>query len=83
MKGHNSGTNVLKTIVNNLNLVSKCSDTVNVLKFEKLVSYNKILDKHGRPKSDCFFRSSLIRVFPVCLTEKHFVNFSPDNIHCI
>ena len=34
----------------------------------------KDLDKQVRPRSDCFWRSSLIRVFPVCYSDKHFVN---------
>ena len=28
-------------------------------------------------------RSSLIRVFPVCYSDKHFVNSDPDNKHFI
>ena len=53
--------------------------TVNVLKFQMLVSCQKGLDKQSRPSSDCFFRSSLIKVLLVCYSEKHFVNFSLDN----
>ena len=48
------------------------------LEFEmymSVVACHKSLDKHSRPRSDCFFRSSLISVFPVCC----FVNSSPDN----
>ena len=43
---------------------------VNVQKLTE-VARHKSLDKQGRPRSDCFFRSSLIRVFPVqvCLCE--------------
>ena len=43
--------------------------------------YHKCLDKHGRTRSDCFWRSSLIRVFTVCHSEKHFVNSTPDKHH--
>ena len=25
--------------------------------------------QHGRPRTDCFFRNSLIRVFPVCYSD--------------
>ena len=32
-----------------------------------------------RPRSDCFFGSSLIRVYPVCYSNKNFVDSSPDN----
>ena len=39
----------------------------NVLKFGSLVGYQKGLDKHGR-----------IRVFCVCLSDKHFMNSSPQ-----
>ena len=44
---------------------------VNVLKFQTVGE--KSLDEQGRP------RSSLIRVFPVCFSDKHFVSSSPDN----
>ena len=53
--------------------------TVNVLKFWTQVASQKGLDKQCRPWSDYFFRSSLIRVFHVCYSDKHFVNFSHDN----
>ena len=43
----------------------------------------KYLDKHHRPRSDCFCRSRLIRIFPFCYSDKHFVNSSPDNQHFI
>ena len=58
---------------------------VNVLKFQTLVACQKGKDKQGRPRSDCFcfWRSSLIRVFPVCYSYKQFVNFSPENHHFI
>ena len=54
---------------------------VNVLKFWTLVACQKSLDNQGRPRSDCFWRSSLIRVFPVCYSGRHFVNSSPENQH--
>ena len=56
---------------------------VNVLKFQTLVVRQKGLDKQRRPRSDYFFRSSLIRVCPVCYSDTHFVNFSPGNQHFI
>ena len=52
---------------------------VNDLKFWTLVACQKGLDKQCRPRSDCFWRSSLIRVLPVCCSDKHFVNSSPYN----
>ena len=39
--------------------------------------WSKSIDKQGRPKSACFLRSSLIRVFPVCYSDNHFPNYSP------
>ena len=30
------------------------------------------IDKQGIPRSDCFWRSSLIRIFPVCYSDRHF-----------
>ena len=63
----------------NLTLLSKENvplGIVNVLKFRTLV-VQKVIDKQRRP------RSSLIRVFPVCYSDKHFVNCSPDNQHFI
>ena len=55
--------------------------TVKVLKFSTLVC-QKGLDKQFRPRSDCW-RSSLIRVFPVCYSDKHFWNSRPENQHFI
>ena len=43
----------------------------------------KSLDKQCRPRSDCFFRSSLIRVFPVCYSDEHFWISNPENQHFI
>ena len=57
--------------------------TVNVLKFQALVACQKCLDKQGRPRSDCFWRSSLIRIFHVCYSDKQFVNSSHDYHHFI
>ena len=57
--------------------------TVNVLKFRTLVAFQKGLDEQRRPRSDCFRRSSLIRVNPVCYSNKHFVNSRPENQHFI
>ena len=53
--------------------------TVNVLKIWTLVACQKGLDKQGRPRPDCFFRSSLVWVFRVCYSDKHFVNSTPEN----
>ena len=47
-----------------------------MLKFQTQVAYSKGIDKHCRPRSDYFLRSSLIRVLPVCYSEKHFVKSS-------
>ena len=55
----------------------KCS------KVRTLVACQKGLDKLCRPRSDSFWRSSLIRAFPVCHSAKHFINSSPDNQHFI
>ena len=55
----------------------------NVLKFQTLLACQKDIDKQCRPRSDCFFRSSLNRVFPVCYSDKHFVTSCPHNQHSI
>ena len=47
--------------------------------FRTLVVSQKGQDKQRRSRSDCFWRSSLIRVFPVCFSDKHFVMFSFGN----
>ena len=52
---------------------------VDVLKFQTLVTCQKGLDKQCRPRSDCSLISSLIRVFPLCYADKHFVKSSPEN----
>ena len=52
---------------------------VNILKLQTLVACQKGLDKQTRPRSDCFWRSSLIRVFPVCYSDKKSVNSSSEN----
>ena len=60
--------------------------TIKVQKFQTLVACQNRLDKHKSPWSDYQnqirlllkkqfdFRSSLIRVFPVCFSDQHFVN---------
>ena len=54
---------------------------VDVLKFQRLVvCQKKCIDKQCRPRPD---RSSLIRVFPVCYSDKHFETFNPRNQHFI
>ena len=40
-------------------------------------------DKKCRPRSDCLWWSSLIRVFPVCNFDNHFVSSSLDNQHFV
>ena len=45
------------------------SSVLNVIKFWILVAKQKGLDKMCRPRSGCFWRSSLIRVFPVAFCE--------------
>ena len=55
--------------------------TVNVLIFRTLDACQNSLDKQCSPRSDCFWRSSLIRVFPVCYSDEHFVNSNPENQH--
>ena len=47
-----------------LNSYFYLESTVNVLKFPKDVACQKGLDKQDRLRSDCFWRSSLIWVFP-------------------
>ena len=51
---------------------SNPKNTVNVLIFWTLVAFQNDLYKQCRPRSDCFWRSSLIRVFPVCYSAKRF-----------
>ena len=62
---------------NDFRLFDKSRNAINVLKSWKLVARQKVSDKQGRPRSDCFWRSSLIRVFPVCYSDKHFFEFQP------
>ena len=62
-------------------LQSNTHDMVKVLKFWTLVASPNAIDKQCRPRSDCFWRSSLIRVFPVCYSDMYLVNPSPDNPH--
>ena len=49
--------------------------TLNIRKFQKLVTCQKGLDKQCRPRLDCFLRSSLIRVFPVCYSDTNVCEF--------
>ena len=51
-------------------MYGKCS------KFWTLFAWQKGIDKQGRPRLDCFWRSSLIRVFPICCSDKKF-EFQP------
>ena len=51
--------------------------------FNTIVECQKGQYKQGRPRSDCFWRSSLIRVFPVGYSDKQFVSSSPDYKHVI
>ena len=53
-------------------IYAKCFKTLNTSCLQKN------LDKQHKPISDCFWRSSLIMVFPVCCSVKHFVNYSTD-----
>ena len=55
-------------------LYGKCSKILRASCLPK-----KGLDKQHRLRLDCFQRSSLIRVFPVCYSDKHLVNSSPEN----
>ena len=56
--------------------------TVNILKFRTLIACQNGLDKR-RPRSDCFWSSSLIRILPICYSDKRFANSSPENQHFI
>ena len=59
------------------------SSMVNFQKFGTLVGSSCLpkQPKQHTPRSDCFCRRSLIRVFPVCYSDIHFVNSSLDNQH--
>ena len=66
-----------------LDILEDCAvKFINDLKFRTQVVCQTGLGKQSRSRSDCL-RSSLIRVFPVCYSDKHFVNFSPGNQHFI
>ena len=70
----------------NQKYTAKCGlgTVVKVLKFrtpQGVACHKKGQEKQCRPRSDCFFRSSLIRVFPVCYSERHFESSSSDNWH--
>ena len=58
---------------------TKSKVMVDVPKFETLLACQNSLDKQCRPRSNCFFRSSLIWVFPVCFFDKCFLSSSPEN----
>ena len=61
----------------NLNTLNyQSSITINVLNFQTLIACPKGLDKQCRPRSESFFRSSQTRMFPVCYSDNHSVNFS-------
>ena len=60
-----------------------CNNTVDDLKFLTIVACQKGLDKQSSPRSDCFWRSSLITDSSVCYSAKHFLNFSPNNQYFI
>ena len=51
--------------------------TVNVLKCQTVVACQRALHKQRRPRSDCFWRSSLVRVFAVLLFWQAFCEFQP------
>ena len=57
--------------------------TVDILKFWTLVTCQKGLDKQCRPRSDCFWGSSLISIFPVSYSVKQFVISSLDSQHLL
>ena len=56
---------------------------VAVLKLQTLVASQKGLDKQCRLRSDCFWISSLISLFPVCCSDMHFLISSHDHQHFI
>ena len=69
-------------------LICLIQSHANFYYFEAVLKFNisclpKGLYKQCRPSSDCFFRSSLIRVFPVCSSDKHFVKSSTNNQYFI
>ena len=78
MRGNlkNVNTHKIYTIHHLDHMINEPSGIMNVLKFRTIDVCLNSLDKQCRPRSDCFFRSSLIRVFPVCYSDKHFVNSS-------
>ena len=57
--------------VNDWQQYDKCSKILNAS------CLPKNLDKQHWPRSECSWRSSLIRVFPVCYSDKHFCEFQP------
>ena len=65
----------------NYKIDGKCSKISYFAFWQALVGC--VLVKQYRPRSDCFWRLSLIRVFPVCYSEKHFVNSNSDIQHLV
>ena len=48
-------------------------------KIQHWLPVKKGLEKQCRPRSDCFWKSSLASVNPVCYSYKHYVNSSSDS----
>ena len=71
--------NKLQQVLRNFSLDLYYISMVSVLKFLALVASQNGLDKQCRPRSDCFLRSTPIRDFPVCYSDKHFGSSSPEN----
>ena len=57
--------------------------TVNVLRFQTLVAcqFGQSIKHTAQTQISCFWRNSLIRVFPVCYSDKNFCEFQPDYQH--
>ena len=55
-------------------------NTVNVLKFQIVVGCKK---RHRTNSTDPDQTVSLLKVFPICYSDNHFVNFSNDNRYFI
>ena len=54
-----------------------------ILRFGTLFACQKGIDKQCRPRSDCFWRRSPIRVCTACYSDKYFVNPNLENQGCI
>ena len=81
---------ILSQVRNRTNL--KCSKILNTnLSARKVnvgnqgcnLQYDCQISKQGRPWSHCFFRSSLIKVLPICYSDKHIVNYSLDTVNIL